>query len=189
MRSYCHLGRLIETTRILISSFPGLQTARFMVGEEYLFILVLTINRAFSTRAIIFISPCERGYTSEGITRGSQMTLGPSNDRQITQTILLSVLNSYMCINILHILGDGSNTQTRISERLNVSNSAVHYHLKDLHRAGLVRVQHDPKDFRMKVYTLTEAGHSVIRKYESGNLFPELTQDFESSHQSRSGPP
>lgn len=65
----------------------------------------------------------------------------------------------------LVMIREGCTTQTEISEQLSMNKQTVHSALKQLIRRGIVRLETQPGNLRVKEIVLTEAGESFTEKY------------------------
>lgn len=65
----------------------------------------------------------------------------------------------------LVMIREGCTTQTEISEQLSMNKQTVHSALKQLIRRGIVRLETQPGNLRVKEIVLTEAGESFTKKY------------------------
>lgn len=65
----------------------------------------------------------------------------------------------------LVMIREGCITQTEISEQLSMNKQTVHSALKQLIRRGIVRLETQPGNLRVKEIVLTEAGESFTEKY------------------------
>ena len=65
----------------------------------------------------------------------------------------------------LVMIREGCITQTEISEQLSMNKQTVHSALKQLIRRGIVRLETQSGNLRVKEIVLTEAGESFTKKY------------------------
>lgn len=65
----------------------------------------------------------------------------------------------------LVMIREGCTTQTEISEQLSMNKQTVHSALKQLIRRGIVRLETQSGNLRVKEIVLTEAGESFTEKY------------------------
>ncbi len=65
----------------------------------------------------------------------------------------------------LVMIREGCTTQTEISEQLSMNKQTVHSALKQLIRRGIVRLETQSGNLRVKEIVLTEAGESFTKKY------------------------
>ena len=97
----------------------------------------------------------------------------------IDQEVILSILSSKRCIEIIQLISQTEYTASSLSKHLDTSMSTVSYYLKRLTEANIIDVNYNIDDMRIRELSLSARGKTLLFMYENETLFhPMVIGDF-----------